>query len=161
MMLLVRTCFFFFFFFFIIIIIVDFHPCPSDYELSTVSAATLILSLSLTFIPHTGTPDKRPVFIEINTGMAHLPYFGPFAAYASSKAAAAKVIEYVQAEEDQKLAADASNQPGARAGVRLHNLQPGIIKTDMGSKSDLPEETWDDSMFFFFPLLFRRFFAER
>ena len=95
--------------------------------------------------------------------MAHLPYFGPFAAYASSKAAAAKVIEYVQAEEDQKLAADADtgNQPGARAGVRLHNLQPGIIKTDMGSKSDLPEETWDDSMFFFFPLLFRRFFAER
>ena len=99
--------------------------------------------------------------------MAHLPYFGPFAAYASSKAAAAKVIEYVQAEEDQKLAAnadadaDASNQPGARAGVRLHNLQPGIIKTDLGSKADLPEETWDDSMFFFFPLLFRRFFAER
>ena len=76
-----------------------------------------------------------PVLIDINTGMVHLEYFGPFAAYASSKAATAKLLEYAQAEEEGK--------------VRMHNLQPGIIKTEMGSKAEVPDEMYDDSMFSF------------
>ena len=76
--------------------------------------------------------EELPVLIDINTGMAHLEYFGPFSAYASSKAAAAKLLEYVQAEEEGK--------------VRMHNLQPGIIKTEMGSKGGVPDEMYDDSM---------------
>ena len=106
-----------------------------------------------------GSTDKRPVLIQINTGMAHLPYFGPYAAYASSKAAAAKLIEYVQAEEDTR-ASEARARAGAGASacsVRLHNLQPGIVKTDMGSKSDLPDEAWDDSTFFRFQFSVFRF----
>ena len=87
-----------------------------------------------------GEEENLPVLIAINTGMAHLPYFGPFAAYASSKAAAAKLLEYVQVEEAGR--------------VRMHNLQPGIIRTEMGSKADVPAEVYDDSMFFQFPHVF-------
>ena len=60
------------------------------------------------------------VFINITSGAGQLRYFGPMSAYASSKAAGMRLMDY--------LTMDCPN-------VRVYSLQPGIIDTDMARKA--------------------------
>jgi NAD(P)-dependent dehydrogenase (short-subunit alcohol dehydrogenase family) len=57
-------------------------------------------------------------FINISSGLAHVPYFGGHSAYSSSKAAFARVCELAQGENPE---------------LRVFNVQPGSIFTE-GSK---------------------------
>ncbi len=57
-----------------------------------------------------------PVFIHISTGHAHAPPQGPLSGYGVTKAAAAKVVDYLAAEEP---------------GVRVYAVHPGAIETNM------------------------------
>lgn len=59
-------------------------------------------------------------FISMNTGGAHFAPFSGLSAYATSKAATAKLMEYVQAENEH---------------IRVVSVHPGVIKSDMNVKS--------------------------
>jgi NAD(P)-dependent dehydrogenase (short-subunit alcohol dehydrogenase family) len=63
-----------------------------------------------------------PVFVSVNTGIAHFPgggFGGEVVGYASSKIALAKVMEYLSAEEPH---------------MRVYSLQPGVVHTAMNDK---------------------------
>lgn len=65
-------------------------------------------------------------FINISSGVAHIPYYHGFSAYASSKMAFARVCEMAQGENPE---------------VRIFSVQPGSIETDMARKVSNLEET--------------------
>ncbi len=77
---------------------------------------------------------KDAVLIGMNSGVAHYQagYWGPASAYASSKAAMAKLYEYFQAENPN---------------IRVFSLSPGVIATDMSSAMGVPAEDFPDGKF--------------
>ncbi|KAL6872879.1 hypothetical protein J3F83DRAFT_731257 [Trichoderma novae-zelandiae] len=66
----------------------------------------------------------KPVFVGVNTGAAHMgPAAGPMSGYVSSKLATASVVEFLQAENP---------------GIRAFNVSPGLVKSDMADKANMP-----------------------
>jgi NAD(P)-dependent dehydrogenase (short-subunit alcohol dehydrogenase family) len=66
--------------------------------------------------------DQGATVINVSSGVAHIPYVPGYSAYSASKLAFAKVMEYIHIENAQR-------------GVRVFNLQPGAIETDMSRKA--------------------------
>ena len=63
---------------------------------------------------------ENAVLVNLITGVAHLPAFPEYSSYATSKMGALKFFEMVQAENP---------------GLRVVNVHPGVIKTDMSDKT--------------------------
>ncbi|KAF2093258.1 NAD(P)-binding protein [Rhizodiscina lignyota] len=59
-------------------------------------------------------------YINISSGAAHIPYIQNFSAYSSSKMAFARIVEFMQGENPE---------------LRVFNVQPGALKTDMQLKA--------------------------
>jgi NAD(P)-dependent dehydrogenase (short-subunit alcohol dehydrogenase family) len=59
-------------------------------------------------------------FISINSGAAHIPYIPDYSAYAASKMATLRVMEYLHHEEPE---------------MRVFSVQPGTVDTDMQRKA--------------------------
>lgn len=79
---------------------------------------------------------KNAVLISINSGIGHmLPIWGPWASYAASKAASARVHEFLQYENPE---------------LRVFNLQPGIIHTEMAKDAGTIDGDFPDSKWFSF-----------
>jgi NADP-dependent 3-hydroxy acid dehydrogenase YdfG len=100
------------------------------FEINTKGAFNVIQS----FLKH-ATATENKVLISTNSGTAHTlaTTWGPIASYASSKAATAKIHEYLQAE---------------RPEMRVYNLQPGIIPTELSlAATGQPSETFPDGKF--------------
>jgi NADP-dependent 3-hydroxy acid dehydrogenase YdfG len=72
------------------------------------------------FLPYAAA---NATLLSINTAMATLPPMPGFSAYAASKIASAKMHEYLQAEHPE---------------LRVVNVQPGVVKTNLGDKSGFP-----------------------
>ncbi|KAK1249388.1 hypothetical protein MKX07_002904 [Trichoderma sp. CBMAI-0711] len=73
----------------------------------------------------------KPVFVGVNTGAAHMgPAAGPMSGYVSSKLAAASVVEFLQAENPN---------------IKAFNVSPGIVKSDMADKANMPHLPPQDS----------------
>ena len=72
-----------------------------------------------------GTAAETATLINVSSGVVHLPFaFVPgYSGYSASKLAMTKIIENVQQENPS---------------LRVFNLQPGIIETDMSQKSGMP-----------------------
>lgn len=68
-------------------------------------------------------------YINVSSGAAHILRNWGFSAYSSSKMAFARIVEFLSLE---------------RPELRLFNVQPGAIKTDMASKA--PELNADDDI---------------
>ncbi len=66
--------------------------------------------------------------INVNSAAAHVPYVSGFSAYSTAKIASARFMEYLQHEEPD---------------LRVFNLHPGTILTDMARKAG-KVETEDD-----------------
>ena len=60
------------------------------------------------------------VLVNLTTGVAHLPAFPEYSSYATSKLGGIKFFEMVQAENPS---------------IRVLNVHPGVIKSDMSDKS--------------------------
>jgi NAD(P)-dependent dehydrogenase (short-subunit alcohol dehydrogenase family) len=76
------------------------------------------LILAQQFVKHC-VPE--PVFINVSTGGCHLPPMSEgLSSYAASKLATAKVMEYFAHETPH---------------VRVHNVHPGVIQTEMAKKT--------------------------
>ena len=58
--------------------------------------------------------------INVISGAAHVPYIPGYSGYSTAKMASARFMEYLQHEE---------------SGLRVFNLQPGTIQTDMSRKA--------------------------
>jgi NAD(P)-dependent dehydrogenase (short-subunit alcohol dehydrogenase family) len=67
--------------------------------------------------------------INVTSGAAIIPHIPGYSSYSSSKLGAAKVMEYVHHENPD---------------LRVFNLQPGTVQTDMAKKSDLNVRTFDE-----------------
>jgi NAD(P)-dependent dehydrogenase (short-subunit alcohol dehydrogenase family) len=63
---------------------------------------------------------QKTTFISINSGAAHISYIPDFSAYAASKIATLRVMEYLSNEE---------------RGMRVFSVQPGTVDTDMQRKA--------------------------
>ena len=74
--------------------------------------------------------DEGATVININSAVAHIPYIPGYSAYGGSKLAFAKIMEYVQIENEHRR-------------LRVFSLQPGAIETDMSRKAG-NIETRDD-----------------
>jgi NAD(P)-dependent dehydrogenase (short-subunit alcohol dehydrogenase family) len=79
---------------------------------------------------------EEPTFVHVSTGGCHIDPMPANSAYAVSKLAAARLMEYFAFENPQ---------------VRVHNIHPGVVMTDMHKKSseggmDM-EFQFDDSKF--------------
>lgn len=72
--------------------------------------------------------------INVSTALAVLPALPNMSAYTSSKLATAKIMESVQNENP---------------GLRVFNLQPGVIKTNMAKKSGWVAQQWDEPGIFY------------
>ncbi|KAH0491053.1 hypothetical protein TgHK011_002499 [Trichoderma gracile] len=73
----------------------------------------------------------KPVFVGVNTGAAHMgPAAGPMSGYVSSKLATASVVEFLQAENPN---------------IKAFNVSPGIVKSDMADKANMPHLPPQDS----------------
>ncbi|KUJ20389.1 NAD(P)-binding protein [Mollisia scopiformis] len=71
----------------------------------------------------TRTEKREAVLIHVSTGGVHLPAMPfPISAYIASKAAAAKMMEYLSVELKEK-------------GVRVLNVHPGMLDTVQGIKA--------------------------
>ena len=62
----------------------------------------------------------KPTFVHVSTGGCHIEPMPANSAYAVSKLAAARLMEYFAFENPQ---------------VRVHNIHPGVVMTDMYKKS--------------------------
>jgi NAD(P)-dependent dehydrogenase (short-subunit alcohol dehydrogenase family) len=83
-----------------------------------------------TVAPIYSSQSESPTIINITSGAAHLRYLRGFSAYSAAKLATIKAMEYVHLETP---------------GVRVFNLQPGIINTDMLRKAQrIKKEAEDD-----------------
>jgi len=77
-----------------------------------------VLILAQQFLEHC-TP--KPIFINVSTGGCHIPPMSEgVSSYAASKLATAKMMEYFAHETPH---------------VRVHNIHPGVIKSDMAQKA--------------------------
>lgn len=76
---------------------------------------TLILSKA--FLKHAS---ENPTFVHVSTGGCHISPMPANSAYAVSKMAAARMMEYFAFENPQ---------------VRVHIIHPGVVQTDMYKKS--------------------------
>lgn len=73
----------------------------------------------------------KPVFVGVNTGAAHMgPAAGPMSGYVSSKLATASVVEFLQSENPN---------------IKAFNVSPGIVKSDMADKANMPHLPPQDS----------------
>jgi NAD(P)-dependent dehydrogenase (short-subunit alcohol dehydrogenase family) len=63
---------------------------------------------------------EKPTFVHVSTGGCHIAPMPSNSAYAVSKLAAAKMIEYFAFENPH---------------VRVHTIHPGVIETNMSTKS--------------------------
>jgi len=80
--------------------------------------------LAKAFLNQPLAPTGTPVFIGVNTGVAHLgPLVGPMSGYGTSKLAAASVVEFLQAENPH---------------LKAFNVSPGVVKSDMSNKASNP-----------------------
>lgn len=87
--------------------------------------------LAKSFLNQPQPPEGVPVFIGVNTGMAHLgPATGPSSGYAVSKLAAASVVEFLQAENPD---------------LKAFSVSPGIVQSDMAVKANNPNLEATDS----------------
>ena len=71
------------------------------------------------FLKHAAA--SSATLINITSGALHIPYIPGYASYSSSKGALLRIMDYVQAENPT---------------LRVFNLQPGTIESDMSRKSD-------------------------
>ena len=88
---------------------------------------TLILFRA--FMAHRGS--NSPTFISLNSGVAHAPPFPGMTGYANSKTGQAALIEYLQAENPD---------------VRIVSQHPGVIASEMNTKSAMPISKDDVSL---------------
>ncbi|KAG0652293.1 Short chain dehydrogenase andI [Hyphodiscus hymeniophilus] len=80
--------------------------------------------LAKAFLNQPLAPTGTPVFIGVNTGVAHLgPLVGPMSGYGTSKLAAASVVEFLQAENPH---------------LKAFNVSPGVVESDMSNKASNP-----------------------
>lgn len=75
------------------------------------------LNLAKAFIEYAA---EKPTFVHVSTGACHIEPMPTNSAYAVSKLAAAKLMEYFAFENPQ---------------IRVHNIHPGLIQTAMAQKS--------------------------
>lgn len=66
------------------------------------------------------------VFINTSSGVSHSAPVQGLGAYAASKAAGAKLVDYLGFENP---------------GIRVHNVQPGVVETPL---SETVTDRWDD-----------------
>ena len=78
---------------------------------------------------------EKPTFVHVSTGGCHIEPMPANSGYAVSKLAAARLMEYFAFENPQ---------------VRVHNIHPGVVLTDMYQKSSEGgmEFQFDDSKLF-------------
>jgi NAD(P)-dependent dehydrogenase (short-subunit alcohol dehydrogenase family) len=72
--------------------------------------------------------------INVSSGAAHIPYIPNYSGYSAAKLASSKIMEYVQRENPE---------------LRVFNLQPGTVETNMAKKSDLSVDTYDEPGMYF------------
>ncbi|KAE9370003.1 NAD(P)-binding protein [Stipitochalara longipes BDJ] len=68
--------------------------------------------------------------INVSSGAAHISYIEGFSGYSAAKLATIKIMEYVQHENPE---------------LRVFNINPGFIETNMAKASGLPTEIFDES----------------
>lgn len=73
--------------------------------------------LCKTFLKHAS---QTPTLVHVSSGGCHIPAMPSNSAYAVSKMASARAMEYFAAENPQ---------------MRVHNLHPGVVQTEMAKKS--------------------------
>jgi NAD(P)-dependent dehydrogenase (short-subunit alcohol dehydrogenase family) len=71
--------------------------------------------------------------INISSASAHIPYIEEFSGYSAAKLATVKIVEYVQ-HQNPKL--------------RVFNVNPGFVETNMAKASGLPMKMFDESSVF-------------
>jgi NAD(P)-dependent dehydrogenase (short-subunit alcohol dehydrogenase family) len=71
--------------------------------------------------------------INVTSAAAHIPYIEEFSGYSAAKLAGVKIMEYVQHENPE---------------LRVFNLNPGFIETNMAKASGLPQRMFDESSMF-------------
>ncbi len=77
--------------------------------------------LAKAFLNQPQPPTEAPVFISVNTGVAHLgPAAGPVSGYGASKLAGASVVEFLQAENPD---------------LKAFSVSPGVVQSDMADKA--------------------------
>ena len=87
--------------------------------------------LAKAFLNQPSWPAQTPVFIGVNTGVAHLgPAAGPVSGYGASKLAGASVVEFLQAENPD---------------LKAFSVSPGIVQSDMAVKASNPNFEATDS----------------
>ncbi|MCJ1485125.1 hypothetical protein MMC06_005298 [Schaereria dolodes] len=69
------------------------------------------------------------ILLNISAGAAHIKYFAPVASYCTSKNAFARVIDHIEMENPW---------------LRVHNVHPGIFKTDLAADFEPPPELLED-----------------
>jgi NAD(P)-dependent dehydrogenase (short-subunit alcohol dehydrogenase family) len=74
--------------------------------------------------------NKGATVINITSGAAHIPYIPGYSGYSASKLGFAKIMEYVQYENKERE-------------LRVFNLQPGAVETDMTRKAGNVKTTND------------------
>ncbi|KAK2747953.1 hypothetical protein FQN57_001544 [Myotisia sp. PD_48] len=75
--------------------------------------------------PEINSSSGSPTFINISSNLAHIPPFPGASAYAPSKIASVKLLEYIQAENPH---------------LRVFNVHPGLVTTEMSAKGDVVNE---------------------
>lgn len=95
------------------------------FEINVKGATTLVQGFL-------GAAAEDAVLVDVNAGLAHItnPRY-PVAPYSASKAAFARVLDYVRQENPR---------------LRVYSVHPGVLKTGMttGEGMDLKDVTWDD-----------------
>lgn len=66
------------------------------------------------------TASEHATLINVSSGISHIPPLPGFSSYSSSKIAAVKLFDYIQAENPD---------------LKVINLHPGVVETDMHAKS--------------------------
>lgn len=81
------------------------------------------------FAEHAGS--NSPTFISLNTGAAHAGIFPNFSSYGASKLGQGQLVAFLQAENP---------------GIRVVSMHPGVIASEMNTKSGLPLSADDLSL---------------
>ena len=72
------------------------------------------------------------ILLNISAGAGHVKYFPNWASYCASKIAFVRVLDHVEVENPW---------------LRVHNIHPGIFKTDLVLDIQVPDGIWEDSKF--------------
>jgi NAD(P)-dependent dehydrogenase (short-subunit alcohol dehydrogenase family) len=105
--------------------ILDLVPTRIRLTDRTSSTEINIKGTFLTFrswLPHKSN-SSTPTFISLNTAAAHVGVFPNFSSYSPSEMARGHLISFFQAENPE---------------VRVVSMHPGVLDTEMGTKSGLP-----------------------